>query len=76
MKKILIALIAALLCLSLVACNNPADTTDGNDIDTTESTPDGPDNTKPEETTEPEITDTDTLAVGEDDGAGFGPINQ
>ena len=72
MKKLLIALLAVVLCLSLVACGtDPAGTT-GDDVETT----DGPESTKAPETTEPEIMDSDTLAVGEDDGAGFGPINQ
>lgn len=75
MKKLLIALLAVVLCLSLVACGtDPAGTT-GDDVETTN----GPETTTtPEtpETTEPEIMDSDTLAVGEDDGAGFGPINQ
>jgi len=75
MKKLLIALLAVLLCLSLVACGtDPVDTT-GDDVETTDGT-DAPETTKTPETTEPEVMDSDTLAVGEDDGAGFGPINQ
>ncbi|MBO5306009.1 MAG: hypothetical protein J6B12_04525 [Clostridia bacterium] len=94
MKKLLIALLAVLLCFGLMACNDPADTTgaedetttggdvvDGTDEqpkDTDPVTPETtePETTQPEETTEPEVVDSDTLSVGEDDGAGFGPINQ
>ena len=71
MKKILIALLAVLLCLSLIACDgDPADTTGNKGDETTlggEETP---------EETEPEIADSDTLSVGEDDNTEFGPINQ
>lgn len=81
MKKILIALLALVLCLSFVACSgDPADTTVGGD-DTTvnggEATnPTTPEVTEPAETTEPEVVDSDTLAVGEDNNTEFGPIQQ
>lgn len=61
MKKILIALLAVLLCFSLVACKDP--------VDTTESYPDETSGTE-------DIADTDTLSVGEDTNTEFGPINQ
>lgn len=78
MKKILIALLALVLCLSFVACDgNPAVSTDDNDT----TVVDGGDNTTPTvttpaETTEPEVVDSDTLAVGEDNNTEFGPIQQ
>lgn len=77
MKKILIALLAVLLCLTFVACNGPAETTGGNDdVTTPEEGGVTPDVTTPEETTEPEVVDSDTLSVGEDNNTEFGPINQ
>ena len=80
MKKILIALLAVLLCLTFVACGpNPAGTTDGNGDDVTTPEEGGvstPEVTTPEETTEPEVMDSDTLSVGEDNNTEFGPINQ
>ena len=81
MKKILIALLALVLCLSFVACGtDPVDTTVGGD-DTTiaggeGSTPTTPEVTEPAETKEPEVVDSDTLAVGEDNNTEFGPIQQ
>lgn len=68
MKKILIALLAVLLCLCFVACEDPADTTENN-VNGTENV------TTPEDTTEPEVVDSDTLSVGEDNNTEFGPIN-
>ena len=88
MKKFLIALLAVLLCLTFVACGPTPDetTTDNGGDDTTleggdDTTLEGGDSTTPEgtdpaETTEPEVVDTDTLAVGEDNNTEFGPINQ
>ena len=86
MKKILIALLALLLCLSFVACGeDPAVTTPsegGDDTVTTDGTGSAGDNetkpaeTKPAETKEPEVVDSDTLSVGEDNNTEFGPINQ
>ncbi len=58
MKKILIALLAVLLCFSLVACKDPAETTENNGDDSTDTE---------------NIVDTDTLAIGEDDNTKFGP---
>ena len=76
MKKILIALLAVLLCLSLIACDgDPADTTGNKGDETTLGGEETPEKTDPEET-EPEIADSDTLSVGEDDNTEFGPINQ
>ena len=81
MKKILIALLAVLLCLTFVACGpTPNETTEdkGNEttVDGEGTTPSNPDVTQPAETTEPEVVDTDTLAIGEDNNTEFGPINQ
>ena len=80
MKKLLIALLAVLLCLTFVACDETPDVTTpdegGNETTTDNGGNDGPSVTTPEETTEPEVVDTDTLAVGEDNNTEFGPINQ
>ncbi len=79
MKKILIALLAVLLCLTFVACGDPADTTvdAGDDVTTPEEGGETtPEVNTPEETTEPEVVDSDTLSVGEDNNTEFGPINQ
>ena len=77
MKKLLIALLAVLICLSLVACGDPADTTGADDItggvDGTGSVTPGTDGPGVD-TEEPE--DTETLSVGVDDATEFGPINQ
>ena len=40
------------------------------------TSPSTPAVTTPAETTEPEVVDSDTLAVGEDNNTEFGPINQ
>lgn len=78
MKKILIALLAVLLCLAFVACDNTPDVTtpEGGDDTTLGGGEETPEVTTPEETTEPEVVDSDTLSVGEDNNTEFGPINQ
>lgn len=90
MKKILIALLAVLLCFSLMACDNTPEETTPEDIggETTpediggETTPNEgdettkPDETTPEETETEEVLDTDTLAVGEDSNNEFSPVKQ
>ena len=80
MKKLLIALLAVLMCLSLVACGEPSETT-GGDVETTGGVVDGTGSVTPGtdgpgsvETEEPE--DTETLSVGVDNATEFGPINQ
>lgn len=76
MKKILIALLAALVCLSLVACNgNGSETTLGTDDPVVDQTDPETSDTEIETETE-EVTDTETLSVSEDNATEFGPINQ
>ena len=80
MKKFLIALLAVLMCLSLVACGEPSETTGGDDttggevVDGTGSVTPGTDGPGAADTEEPE--DTETLSVGVDNATEFGPINQ
>ncbi len=72
MNKLLIALLAVLICLSLVACGDPSETTGGADdtgnVDGTGSGTPGGEDVDP--------MDTDNLSVGVDDATEFGPINQ
>lgn len=80
MKKLLIALLAVLICLSLVACGEPSETTGGDvvdgtgTVDGTGSVVDGTGSAGGVETEEP--MDTETLSVGTDTATEFGPINQ
>lgn len=78
MKKLLIALLAVLICLSFVACDEPAETTGGADdtgiVDGTGSE-DGTGSVTPGGETE-DPSDTGDLSVGVDDATEFGPINQ